>query len=230
MIGIWYVIGWSTCSATWLFTPTRCGCKEDTMEGSVSPGWFGFRWQRMVAEDLQIPFEPSLGEGHSVGSESQNYPRRIGLNSHISPSIHPVLPVPNRDFADFPIFSPRPTQHPTQHPPNTQDIWSGPDDAFYILDRDAERVVQVRQGEAELVNQGTIRLERPCSVAVEGPDRAWGVTVGWRFWDGDVGTRTWKNYGILVTWDKSGDIMYIYIYIYISHIYLYMLCVCECMW
>ncbi|CAL1158450.1 unnamed protein product [Cladocopium goreaui] len=52
------------------------------------------------------------------------------------------------------------------------DIWSGPDDAFYILDRDAERVVQVRQGEAELVNQGTIRLERPCSVAVEGPDRA----------------------------------------------------------
>ena len=114
MIGIWYVIGWSTCSATWLFTSTRCGCKEDTMEGSVSPGWFGFRWQRMVAEDLQIPFEPSLGEGHSVGSESQNYPRRIGLNSHISPSIHPVLPVPNRDFGDFPIFSHRPTMtHPT---------------------------------------------------------------------------------------------------------------------
>jgi hypothetical protein len=66
------------------------------------------------------------------------------------------------------------------------------------LDRDAERVVQVRQGEAELVNQGTIRLERPCSVAVEGPDRAW-KAVGWRFWDGDVVTKTSKNYGILVT-------------------------------
>jgi len=52
------------------------------------------------------------------------------------------------------------------------DIWSGPDDAFYILDRDAERVIQVRSGEAEVVSKGTIRLERPCGVAVEGPDRA----------------------------------------------------------
>ena len=52
------------------------------------------------------------------------------------------------------------------------DIWSGPDDAFYILDRDAERVVQVRSGETEVASKGTIRLERPCGVAVEGPDRA----------------------------------------------------------
>ena len=52
------------------------------------------------------------------------------------------------------------------------DIWSGPDDAFYILDRDAETVVCVRGGEGEVASIGTIRLERPCSVAVEGPDRA----------------------------------------------------------
>eukprot|EP00438_Fugacium_kawagutii_P018719 Skav214183 [mRNA] locus=scaffold945:621365:646234:- [translate_table: standard] len=52
-----------------------------------------------------------------------------------------------------------------------KDIWSGPDDAIYILDRDAERVVLLRSGEAEVV-KGTIRLERPCGVAVEGPDRA----------------------------------------------------------
>ncbi|CAJ1385663.1 unnamed protein product, partial [Effrenium voratum] len=52
------------------------------------------------------------------------------------------------------------------------DIWSGPDDAYYIVDRDAERVVQVRHGEAVEVSKGTIRLERPCAVAVEGPDRA----------------------------------------------------------
>lgn len=110
--------------------------------------------------------------------------------------------------------------------PFAKDIWSGPDDAFYILDRDAERVIQVRSGEAEVepsqksnpgdlstcnrpppkmqlesynnttnifeacenayrvarlrtsihntqvVSKGTIRLERPCGVAVEGPDRA----------------------------------------------------------
>lgn len=34
--------------------------------------------------------------------------------------------------------------------PFAKDIWSGPDDAFYILDRDAERVIQVRSGEAEV--------------------------------------------------------------------------------
>lgn len=108
--------------------------------------------------------------------------------------------------------------------PFAKDIWSGPDDAFYILDRDAERVIQVRSGESEVepsqksnpgdlstckrpqkkleshnnttnifeacenafrvarlrasihntqvVSKGTIRLERPCGVAVEGPDRA----------------------------------------------------------
>jgi len=52
------------------------------------------------------------------------------------------------------------------------DIWSGPDDAFYILDRDAEHVVRVRSGEADVVSKGTIRLERPCAVVVEGVDRA----------------------------------------------------------
>lgn len=60
---------------------------------------------------------------------------------------------------------------------NSKDIWSGPDDAIYILDRDAERVVILRSGEAEVV-KGTIRLERPCGVAVEGPDRA--VYAPWK--------------------------------------------------
>lgn len=52
------------------------------------------------------------------------------------------------------------------------DVWCGQDDAFYVLDRDAERVVQVRNGEGEVVSKGPIRPERPCAVAVEGADRA----------------------------------------------------------
>ena len=59
-----------------------------------------------------------------------------------------------------------------EHFEDMADIWSGPDDAFYILDRDAERVIQVRNGESEVVSKGTIPLQRPCGVAVEGPDRA----------------------------------------------------------
>lgn len=51
------------------------------------------------------------------------------------------------------------------------DIWSGPDDAYYILDRDAERVVRIQNGDAMVVGGGALRLSRPCAIAV-GPDRA----------------------------------------------------------
>lgn len=57
------------------------------------------------------------------------------------------------------------------------DVWSGPDDAFYVLDRDAERVVRVSDGEAEVVGKGKFKLDRPCALCV-GKDGVYVLDAG----------------------------------------------------
>eukprot|EP00927_Polykrikos_kofoidii_P066757 TRINITY_DN62321_c0_g1_i1.p1 TRINITY_DN62321_c0_g1~~TRINITY_DN62321_c0_g1_i1.p1 ORF type:complete len:709 (-),score=79.73 TRINITY_DN62321_c0_g1_i1:57-2093(-) len=60
------------------------------------------------------------------------------------------------------------------------DVWSGPDDAFYVLDRDAEHVVRVRSGEGELVGhrRNVFKLQGSCALAVGG-DRSVYVLESW---------------------------------------------------
>eukprot|EP00928_Gymnodinium_smaydae_P003691 TRINITY_DN11303_c0_g1_i1.p1 TRINITY_DN11303_c0_g1~~TRINITY_DN11303_c0_g1_i1.p1 ORF type:complete len:664 (-),score=160.70 TRINITY_DN11303_c0_g1_i1:91-2082(-) len=48
------------------------------------------------------------------------------------------------------------------------DVWSGPGDAFYLLDRDAETVVRVKNGESEVVGSkvAPFKLNGACALAV----------------------------------------------------------------
>uniref|UniRef100_A0A7S0AJ71 BTB domain-containing protein n=1 Tax=Pyrodinium bahamense TaxID=73915 RepID=A0A7S0AJ71_9DINO len=58
------------------------------------------------------------------------------------------------------------------------DVWSGPDDFLYILDRDAERVVQILRGESEVVGKGSFRLQRPCALAVDADHAVYVLEAG----------------------------------------------------
>eukprot|EP00929_Paragymnodinium_shiwhaense_P054002 TRINITY_DN27072_c0_g1_i1.p1 TRINITY_DN27072_c0_g1~~TRINITY_DN27072_c0_g1_i1.p1 ORF type:complete len:660 (+),score=194.94 TRINITY_DN27072_c0_g1_i1:88-2067(+) len=51
------------------------------------------------------------------------------------------------------------------------DVWSGPDDAYYVLDRDAEQVFRIRSGEATAVGANALKLHGPCAVSVA-PDKS----------------------------------------------------------